>query len=105
MGVPLGVDFAKSLENRRIMELIYSSETFGRPYMMPPGVPADRVAALRRAFLDALRDKELLADAERIGLEIDPISGEELQALAEKIYATPAAIVEQAKQAVTYKAP
>jgi tripartite-type tricarboxylate transporter receptor subunit TctC len=105
MGVPLGVDFAKSPENRRIMELIYSSETFGRPYMMPPGVPADRVAALRRAFLDALRDKELLADAERIGLEIDPISGEELQALAEKIYATPAAIVEQAKQAVSYKAP
>jgi tripartite-type tricarboxylate transporter receptor subunit TctC len=105
MGVPLGVDFAKSPANRRIMELIYSSETFGRPYMMPPGVPADRVAALRRAFLAALRDKELLADAERIGLEIDPISGEELQALAEKIYATPAAIVEQAKQAVTYKAP
>jgi tripartite-type tricarboxylate transporter receptor subunit TctC len=105
MGVPLGVDFAKSPENRRIMELIYSSETFGRPYMVPPGVPADRVAALRRAFLDALRDKELLAEAERIGLEIDPISGEELQALAEKIYATPAAIVEQAKQAVSYKAP
>jgi hypothetical protein len=46
-----------------------------------------------------------LAEAERIGLEIDPISGEELQALAEKIYATPAAIVEQAKQAVSYKAP
>jgi tripartite-type tricarboxylate transporter receptor subunit TctC len=105
MGVPLAVGFAKTPENRRIMELIYSSETFGRPYMMPPGVPADRVAALRRAFLDALRDKELLADAERIGLEVDPISGEALQALAEKIYATPASIVEQAKQAVTYKAP
>jgi len=105
MGVPLAVDFAKSPENRRIMELIYSSETFGRPYMLAPGVPAERVAALRRAFLDALRDKELLAEAEKIGLEIDPISGEELQALAEKIYATPAAIVEQARQAVTYKAP
>jgi tripartite-type tricarboxylate transporter receptor subunit TctC len=105
MGVPLAVDFARSPENRRIMELIYSSETFGRPYMMPPGVPADRVAALRRAFLDALRDKELLAEAEKIGLEIDPISGEELQALAEKIYATPATVVEQARQAVTYKAP
>jgi tripartite-type tricarboxylate transporter receptor subunit TctC len=105
MGVPLAVDFAKSPENRKIMELIYSSETFGRPYMMPPGVPADRVAALRKAFLDALRDKELLADAEKIGLEIDPISGETLQALAEKIYATPAAIIEQARQAVTYKAP
>jgi tripartite-type tricarboxylate transporter receptor subunit TctC len=105
MGVPLAVDFATSPEHRRIMELVYSSETFGRPYMLAPGVPAERVAALRRAFLDALRDKELLAEAERIGLEIDPISGEELQALAEKIYATPAAVVEQARQAVTYKAP
>jgi tripartite-type tricarboxylate transporter receptor subunit TctC len=105
MGVPLAVDFAKSPENRRIMELIYSSETFGRPYMMPPGVPVERVTALRQAFLSALRDKELLADAEKIGLEIDPISGEELQALAERIYATPAAVVEQARQAVTYKAP
>jgi tripartite-type tricarboxylate transporter receptor subunit TctC len=105
MGVPLTVDFARSAENRRIMELIYSSETFGRPYMMPPGVPAERVVALRRAFLDALRDKQLLAEAERMGLEVDPISGEELQALAEKIYASPAAIVERAKQAVTYKAP
>ncbi len=67
MGVPLAVDFAKSPENRRIMELIYSSETFGRPYMMPPGVPGVRVAALRRAFLDALRDKELLAGRDAAG--------------------------------------
>jgi len=48
MGVPLAVDFATSPENRKIMELVYSSETFGRPYMLAPGVPADRVAALRR---------------------------------------------------------
>ncbi|MEA2949741.1 MAG: hypothetical protein QOI40_5071 [Alphaproteobacteria bacterium] len=105
MGVPLTVDFAKTPASRGIMELIYSSETFGRPYMLPPGVPADRVAALRKAFLEALRDKDLLAEAQKIGLDVDPISGEELQVLAEKIYATPAAIVEQAKQAVVYKAP
>jgi len=105
MGVPLAVDFAKTPENRRVMELIYSSETFGRPYMVPPGVPADRVAALRTAFMATMGDQELLAEARRIGLVIDPISGEELQALAEKIYATPVAIVEQAKQAMTYKAP
>jgi tripartite-type tricarboxylate transporter receptor subunit TctC len=105
MGVPLAVDFAKSPANRAIMELIYSSETFGRPYVMPPGVPAERVTALRRAFLAALRDQELAADAAKIGLEVDPISGEELQALAERIYATPAAVVEQARQAVSYKAP
>src|SRR6266849_662006 len=92
MGVPLAVDFAKTPENRRVMELIYSSETFGRPYMMAPGVPADRVAALRTAFMQAMRDQELLAEARKIGIDIDPISGEELQALAEKLFATPAAV-------------
>jgi tripartite-type tricarboxylate transporter receptor subunit TctC len=105
MGVPLTVDFAKTPASRAIMELIYSSETFGRPYMLPPGVPPDRVAVLRKAFLQALRDKDLLAEAQKIGLDVDPISGEELQTLAEKIYATPATTVEQAKQAVIYKAP
>ena len=56
MGVPLAVDFATSPENRKIMELVYSSETFGRPYMLAPGVPAERVAALRKAFLETMRD-------------------------------------------------
>ena len=63
MGVPLAVDFATSPENRKIMELIYSSETFGRPYLMAPDVPADRVAALRKAFMETMKDQELLAEA------------------------------------------
>lgn len=105
MGVPLAVDFATSPENRKIMELVYSSETFGRPYMLAPGVPADRVAALRKAFLETMRDHDLLADAQRIGLAIDPISGEDLQALATNIFATPADFVERTKQALTYRAP
>ena len=87
------------------LELVYSSETFGRPYMMPPGVPAERVAALRTAFMQTMRDQNLLAEAQRIGVVIDPISGEELQALAQKIFATPAAVVERAKQAMEYKVP
>jgi tripartite-type tricarboxylate transporter receptor subunit TctC len=105
MGVPLAVEFAKTPQHRRVMELIYSSETFGRPYMMSPGVPAERVAALRMAFMATMRDQELLAEAKKVGLVIDPISGEELQALAENIFATPAAVVEQAKQALEYRAP
>jgi tripartite-type tricarboxylate transporter receptor subunit TctC len=105
MGIPLAVDFAKTPENRRVMELVYSSETFGRPYVMAPGLPAERVAALRRAFMEAMRDPELLADARKLGVDIDPISGEELQGLAEKIFATPVAVVEQVKQALEYKAP
>src|SRR5207342_61379 len=100
MGVPLAVDFATSPENRKIMELIYSSETFGRPYMLAPDIPAERVVALRKAFMEAMKDKDLLAEADRIGLSIDPISGEDLQDLAAKIFATPQAFVEKAKDAL-----
>ena len=105
MGVPVAVDFATSAENRKIMELVYSAETFGRPYMLAPGVPADRVAALRQGFRDTMRDPELLADAQRIGIAVDPIVGEDLQALAARIFATPADFVERTRQALVYRAP
>jgi len=105
MGVPLAVDFATSPENRKIMELVYSAETFGRPYLLAPGVPADRVAALRKAFMEAMKDPELLAEAQRMGIAIDPISGEDLQELATKIFATPQDLVEKAKEAMVYRAP
>jgi tripartite-type tricarboxylate transporter receptor subunit TctC len=105
MGVPLAVDFATSPENRKIMELIYSSETFGRPYLTAPDVPAERVATLRKAFMETMADKELLADAQRIGLSIDPISGEDLQRLAADIFATPVPFVEKTKDAMVYRAP
>jgi tripartite-type tricarboxylate transporter receptor subunit TctC len=68
-------------------------------------VSSERVAELREGFMAALRDQDLVAETQRIGLDLEPISGEELQALAEKIYATLAAVIEQARQAVTYKGP
>jgi len=105
MGIPLAVDFATSPENRKIMELIYSSETFGRPYMLGPDVPVERAAALRKAFLETMADKELLAEAQRIGLAIDPISGADLQKLAADIFATPVPFVEKVKDALVYRAP
>ena len=81
MGVPLTIEFAKTEEDRQVMELIYSQSLFGRPYVLPPGVPAERVAALRKAFLSALADKELIADAAKARLELAPMSGEDMQAL------------------------
>jgi len=105
MGVPHATDFARTPQDRQVMDLIYSSEIFGRPYVLPPGVPAERVAALRKAFMAALRDPELKAEGEKLGLDLDPISGEELQDIAAKMYATPADVVERARQAVMYKAP
>jgi len=104
-GIPLTASYAKSDQDRQIMELAYSQEVFGRPFILPPGVPADRVAALRKAFLAALDDKELLADAQTQRLDIAPISGEEVQALVGKVYSFPPSIVEKTKQALIYKDP
>jgi len=56
MKVPLAIDFAKSADDRAVLELVMSQSSFGRPFVIPPGVPAERVAALRKAFLAALQD-------------------------------------------------
>ena len=57
MGVPKSVDFAKTPEDRQVMELAYAQQAFGRPYILPPGTPTDRVAALRKAFMAAVADE------------------------------------------------
>jgi tripartite-type tricarboxylate transporter receptor subunit TctC len=105
MGVPLTISFAKTPEDRQVMEMIYSQNLFGRPYLVPPGTPPERVTALRRALAAMLRDPALLADAERAGLDIGPMGGEELQALVARLYALPPRIIEQAKQSLVYKPP
>jgi tripartite-type tricarboxylate transporter receptor subunit TctC len=100
-GVPLTVEFAKTPQDRKVMELIYSQQNFGRPYILPPGVPDDRVAALREAFIRALQDKELLAAAKTMKLDISPVSGTDLQKQIEEVYSTPTEIVERARKALT----
>jgi tripartite-type tricarboxylate transporter receptor subunit TctC len=105
MGIPRTADFAKSEEDRQILELVYSQGVFGRPYVLPPGVPADRVAALRKAFMAALADKELLAEAEHVKLDIDAIAGADLQAMVAKLYALPPSVAARAKEALVYKPP
>jgi len=105
MGVPLAVQFAKTDAERQVMELIESQGVFGRPYVLPPGVPAERVAALRKAFVATLHDKALLAEAAKMQLDLDCIAGDELQALVAKLYALPPNIVARAKQALLYTPP
>jgi tripartite-type tricarboxylate transporter receptor subunit TctC len=87
------------------MELIESQGVFGRPYVLPPGVPPERVAALRQAFVDTLRDKALLAEAGEMQLDLDFMSGEDLQSLIARLYALPAHTLARAKQALTYTPP
>jgi len=104
-GIPLTYSFAKSDEDRKVMELAYSQEVFGRPFVLPPGTPAERVAALRKAFIETLNDKAVREEAQKMRLDIAPISGEEVQTLVTKVYSFPQAIVEKTKQALIYKEP
>jgi len=96
-GVPNAMSFAKTDEQRQALELFFSQEVFGRPYVVAPEVPADRVMALQKSFLETLADPELLADARRANLEVDPVSGPEVQALIAKAYAAPKDIVARLK--------
>ena len=105
MGVPLTVNFARTEEDRQVMELVYSQAIFGRPFVLPPGVPQDRVAVLRKAFMAAFADKELLAEAKKIKLDVDALSGEEVQSLVTKAFSLPPRISERAKQSLIYKPP
>lgn len=102
-GVPLTLSFAHDDEERSLLELLYSQEVFGRPYVVPPGVPADRIAALRAAFSATMHDPALLADAARVRLAVDPIAGADVQVLVAKIFATPPATIARLKQAMFYR--
>ena len=104
MGAPLATAYAQSGADREVMALAYAQQEFGRPYILPPETPADRTAALRKAFLDTLRDKQMLAEARAALVEINPLSGEEVEALVGKLYATPAPLVERVRDALTPKA-
>jgi tripartite-type tricarboxylate transporter receptor subunit TctC len=102
-GVPRAGDLARSDDDRKVIELVFSQGIFGRPYVLPPGVPADRVAMLRKAFVVALNDKSLRAEADKMKFDVDPMAGDELQKLVSDLYATPPHLIERAKQALTAK--
>ncbi len=93
--VPLASEIAKNEEDRMVIELLTSGEVIGRPLLTTPGVPADRVTALRRAFDATMLDPEFLNEAEKVGLELNPIKGEDLQAAVEKILSAKPAAVER----------
>ncbi|PYN87910.1 MAG: hypothetical protein DMD89_36445, partial [Candidatus Rokuibacteriota bacterium] len=85
--VPVALSLAKTDEARQLMQAgIVVPTAISRLYALPPGTPDDRVQTLRKAFLDTLRDPELLADAGRAKLEIDPIGGEETERLVAELF-------------------
>ena len=84
-------------EDRRVVTAMLAETVLGRPYAAPPDVPADRLQMLRTGFMETLKDPKLLAEAKRLGLQIDPISGEELQKLVRELADLPLQTKERVK--------
>jgi len=100
LGVPPVWKYIKSEDDRKAVELVIGQQVFGRPYVTPPGVPAEQVRILRAAFAATMADKDFLADADKTRIDVVPSTGEQVQQLIDRIYATPKAIVERAKELV-----
>ncbi|HWO42332.1 MAG TPA: tripartite tricarboxylate transporter substrate-binding protein, partial [Candidatus Eisenbacteria bacterium] len=83
---------------RRVAEVILAAESFGRPIVAGPGTPSDRVKLLRAGFEGAIKDPELVAEATKGNMEIDPTSGEELEKLARKIFDQPPEVIARVKK-------
>jgi tripartite-type tricarboxylate transporter receptor subunit TctC len=97
---PLVMDYAKTDSDRGVLELIFSRQDMAYPVVAPPGVPAARLADLRRAFDAVLKDPDYLADAKKQKLEIDGMRGEDIAKLIERIYASPAPVIARARAAL-----
>jgi len=97
--VPSVLDFAKTDEQRAILKMVFARQVMGRPYVAPPNVPAERIAALRAAFTATMQDKDFLAEADKSQLEVNPVSAEDVEKLVKDVYATSADIVAKAKEA------
>ena len=97
--VPLIMDMVKTEEQRGALRLVFARQVMGRPFLAPPNVPKERVALLRKAFMQTMQDKAFLAEAQKLNLEITPVSGEKVQELVAEVYRTPPEIVRKAVEA------
>ena len=98
--MPSIYDFVTRDEQRQFMRFVFGSVEFGRPYVFPPEVPKDRVALMRNALAEAAKDPELIAEAEKIRLDMTYRPPDRLERLVADLYATPPAVVEAVKKLV-----
>jgi tripartite-type tricarboxylate transporter receptor subunit TctC len=98
--VPLALDVIDDPEKKQILYLHFAPQAIGRPFAAPPGIPADRLAALVTAFDATMKDPELLAEAANEKMDIKPMSGHEVDGLLAKLYALPPSVLAKAAQAI-----
>jgi len=98
--VPSVYDYAKTEEQRQFMRFVFSSVEFGRPYAFPPETPKDRVDLMRRAIADAVKDPELIAEADRLNLDMSYRAPEHLEQLVARLYQTPRDVIDAVKKLI-----
>ena len=98
--VPTMLEFAKSDADRQAMTMLFARTEYGRPYFLPPDVPVERVAALRRAFDATMKDPAFVAEAAKLQFDVDPLTGEQVQALVAQLAATPREVVARVRAAL-----
>jgi tripartite-type tricarboxylate transporter receptor subunit TctC len=98
--IPLAVELARDPEQAQILKLFLTTQEMARPFAAPPGIPAERKAALITAFERTTRDPEFLAEAQKLSMDVNPLSAGQMDALLAELYATPTQIVAKAAQAV-----
>ena len=99
--VPLVMEQTKDTEKLQILKLFLAAQEMARPFAAPPGIPADRKAALVAAFDATMKDPEYLADAKKLDIDVNPVSGKELDDLLAELYATPKDVLKKAGEAIT----
>jgi tripartite-type tricarboxylate transporter receptor subunit TctC len=90
---PTALEIVSDPSAKQLFEIAFTEQVMGRPFLLPPGVPADRVKALRAAFDATMKDPVMLEEAKKQKVEIDPVSGEQINALLDKAFATPPDII------------
>jgi tripartite-type tricarboxylate transporter receptor subunit TctC len=97
--VPLAISFAKTDEARKLIRaLVHSYGATARPYVLAPGTPKDRIQTLQKAFMDTINDPEFLADAKKAKLDINPLSGAELERNVQEVFGLDASLVSKTKE-------
>jgi tripartite-type tricarboxylate transporter receptor subunit TctC len=90
---PTALEIVTDPSAKQLFEIAFTEQVMGRPFLLPPGVPADRVKALRAAFDATMKDKVMLDEAKKQKVEIDPVSGEQINALLERAFSTPPDVI------------
>jgi tripartite-type tricarboxylate transporter receptor subunit TctC len=97
---PTALDLAPNPAARSIFEIAFVEQVMGRPFVLPPDTPKDRAEVLRRAFDETMKDPALLEEAAKLGAEIDPVTGERINELLDKVYSAPADLTQRVRDLV-----